>query len=142
MKKLLLAAGAIFLLAGCTTVESTQKFNAVSLGTDSDKAVCQSFVEIPGLFFCGLPLFVGSAKGDGSWTMFRYNLTTENAMFLLTREAKQKGATKLIKVNVNSSKCVLLLPCFTYDTIQASATGIRNRDAAIRQASKTFDNEP
>ena len=142
MKKSLLAIGAALLLAGCTTVESTQKFNAVALGSDSDKAVCQSFVEIPGFFFCGLPVIVGSAKGDGTWTAFRYNLTAENAIYLLTKEARQKGATKLTNVQVNSSKCVLVLPFFSYNTIQASGTGVRNRDAAIRQASKEFDNEP
>jgi hypothetical protein len=70
MKKLLLALIAGTVLAGCTTVESTQRFNAMGLGTPNEKAVCQSFVEIPGVFFCGLPIFVGGNKGDGDWTVF------------------------------------------------------------------------
>ena len=51
MKRTILAvcgavlAGAMF--CGCTTVESTQKFNALGLGTPNEKAVCQTFVEIP-----------------------------------------------------------------------------------------------
>ena len=92
MKKTLLlltvAAVTAAIFAGCTTVESTQKFNRVSLGSGNEKAVCQTFVEIPGYYFFGIPIVVGSIKGDGSWTMFRDNVTTENAIYLLTKEIK------------------------------------------------------
>ena len=142
MKKAILAAASAVLLAGCTTVQSTQKFNALSLGTDTDKAVCQSFVEIPGLFFCGLPIVVGGIKGDGSWSAFRQNLTADHAIFALTKEAKSKGATRLINVQINTTTDHIILPIFTWETIQASGTGVRNRDAAIRQAAESFDNEP
>ncbi len=142
MKKAFFATAAALLLAGCTTVESTQKFNAVALGTDKDKAVCQSFVKLSGFFFCGLPVIVGSTKGDGSCTAFRYNLTTENAVFLLTKEAKSKGATKLNNVQVNYTTDNILLPIFTYETVQASGTGIRNREAAMQQAAENYDSLP
>ena len=142
IKKSFFAAATALLLAGCTTVESTQKFNAVALGTDKDKAVCQSFVRISGLYFCGLPLIVGGTKGDGSCSAFRYNLTTEHAIFLLTKEAKSKGATKLTNVQVNSTTDHILLPIFTYQTMQASGTGIRNREAAMQQAAENYDSLP
>lgn len=130
-------SGTIF--TGCTCIESTQKFNAIQLGTQNEKHICQSYVKIPGYFFCGLPIIVGSAKGDGQSTMFRYNLTTENVMYLLTKEVKSKGASRLINVTVSTTEQDLLLPFFSYKTIQASGTGVGSRRAAIRQAENAYD---
>ena len=136
MKKSIVCAAfaAAVALTGCTSVESTQKFNAIQLGTRDEKHVCQSYVQIPGYFIFGLPVIVGSAKGDGQTTMFRYNLTTENAMFLLTREAKSKGASRLINVTISKTEQPMtLLPFLSYRTIQASGTGVGNRRAAEMQ---------
>lgn len=141
MKKTVFSAAiaAIIAMTGCTTVESTQKFNAVQLGTKDEKHICQSFVQIPGYFFLGLPIFVGSAKGDGQSTMFRYNLTTENVMFLLTKEVKSKGASRLINVSVHTTEQPMMLPFMSYRTIQASGTGIGSRREAIRNAESSYD---
>ena len=141
MKKSVIAAvcASLVALTGCTTVESTQKFNAVQLGTQDEKHICQSFVEIPGYFFFGLPIITGSAKGDGQTAFFRYNLTTENAMYLLTREVKSKGASRLTNVAVHTTSSPILLPFVSYRTIQASGTGIGSRRDAIRNAESAFD---
>ena len=131
-------SGTIF--TGCTCIESTQKFNAIQLGTQNEKHICQSYVKIPGYFFCGLPTIVGSAKGDGQSTMFRYNLTTENVMYLLTKEVKSKGASRLINVTVSTTEQdVSIFPFLSYKTIQASGTGVGSRRAAIRQAENAYD---
>ena len=53
-KKIAVIAAAAALFAGCTTIESTQKFNAVNLGNSEEKAVCQTFVEMTGYYFLGL----------------------------------------------------------------------------------------
>ena len=127
------------ILTGCTTIESTQKFNAIQLGTQNEKHICQSHVNISGLFFCGLPIIVGSAKGDGQTAMFRYNLTTENVMYLLTKEVKSKGASRLINVTVSTNNQLILLPFMSYQTIQASGTGVGSRRAAIRHAESVYD---
>ena len=141
MKKSIISAAFASILAftGCTTIESTQKFNAVQLGTPDEKHVCQSYVQIPGYFFLGLPIIVGSTKGDGQMAFFRYNLTTENAMFLLTREVKSKGASRLINVSVSATEYPMLIPFMSYRTIQASGTGIGSRKAAIRNAESAYD---
>ena len=141
MKKSIISAAfaSIIALTGCTTVESTQKFNAVQLGTQDEKHICQSYVQIPGYFFLGLPIIVGSAKGDGQTTMFRYNLTTENVMYLLTKEVKSKGASRLINVTVSTTEQPMILPFMSYRTIQASGTGIGSRRAAIRHAESAYD---
>ncbi len=140
-QSVIIAATALVLaFAGCTTVESTQKFNAMGLGTPDEKAVCHTYVEIPGVFLFGLPIFVGSAEGDGAWTMFRRTLNSECAIYLLTKEAKSKGAARVINVNVRRTHSQLIwFPFLTYNTFQASGTGVRSKSAAIRNAARQYD---
>ena len=135
MKSVILAAAcavsAIF--AGCTTVESTQVFNRMGLGTPNEKAVCQTHVEIPGYFFFGLPIVTGSPKGDGEWSLFRYNLTTENAVYLLTKEAKARQAARVVNVHVYKTESLTPFFLVTRRTVQASGTGVGNRRASDMQ---------
>ena len=138
LKKLSSLFAAALLFAGCTTVDSTQKFNAVELGTKEEKAVCQTYVEISGCCLFGLPLIVGSAKGDGQFTFFRFNLTNENVVFLLTRAVKAHGATRMINVHVNTTSNPTMFPFLSINTIQGSATGVRSKSAAIKQVQQEF----
>lgn len=138
LKKTFVLLSAVLLFTGCTTIESTQKFNAVDLGTRDEKAVCQTFVEIDGIFFCGLPVIVGSAKGDGEFSFFRYNVNNENVVYLLTRAVKNHGATRMINVHVNAHTSPILFPILTYRSMQGSATGLRSKNAAIRQVQSEF----
>lgn len=126
-------------ITGCTSIESTQKFNAVNLGYGNEKAVCQTHVEISGFTIFGLPIFVGSAAGDGKSTMFRYNLTTENVMYLLTKEVKAKGATRLANVQVVKVSMPIIIPGINFDSVQASGTGMRDKASAMRQAATDFE---
>ena len=144
MKKMMFAAffAAAALFSGCTTVESTQVFNRMGLGTPNEKAVCQTYVEIPGYFLFGLPIIVGSPKGDGEWSMFRYNLTTTNAVYLLTKEAKERQAARVVNVQVSKTETMIFPPFLSKKTIQASGTGVRTRGAAINRAAADYDNQP
>ncbi|MBR1952797.1 MAG: hypothetical protein IKA32_09480 [Lentisphaeria bacterium] len=137
-KKFSVLFAAVLLFTGCTTIESTQKFNAVDLGSGEEKAICQTFVEIDGLYFCGLPLIVGSARGDGQCAFFRYNLTNENVVYLLTRAVKNHGATRMTNVQVNSHTTPVFL-FFTYRSMQGSATGLRGKSAVMRQVKSEFN---
>lgn len=137
-KKMIVIFAAMLLFTGCTTIESTQKFNAVDLGSGEDKAICQTFVEIDGIFFCGIPLIVGSARGDGQFTFFRPNLTNENVVYLLTRAVKSHGATRMTNVQVNSHTIPVFL-LFTYRSMQGSATGLRGKSAVMRQVKSEFN---
>ena len=135
------AALTLLVFAGCTTVESTQKFNRMGLGTPNEKAVCQTFVEIPGYYFFGLPLFVGSTRGDGTGTVFRNNLTTENVIYLLTKEAKSRRAARVVNVQVNTTDSFIFFG-ISRRTIQASGTGVRTRGSALDNAAKEYDAQP
>lgn len=144
MKKMILtaacAAAAVF--SGCTTVESTQVFNRMGLGTPNEKAVCQTYVEIPGYFVFGLPIITGSPKGDGEWSMFRYNLNTTNVIYLLTKEAKERQAARVVNVQVSTTEMIIFPLFLTKRTIQASGTGVRTRGAAIDRAAADYDTQP
>ena len=134
-----IASAAVF--TGCTTVESTQKFNRMGLGTPNEKAVCQTFVEIPGYYFFGLPIFVGSTRGDGEGTVFRNNLTAENAIYLLTKEAKMRKAARVVNAQVHSTESFIFFG-ICRRTIQASGTGVRTRGSALDNAAKEYDSQP
>ena len=134
-----IATAAVF--TGCTTVESTQKFNRMGLGTPNEKAVCQTFVEIPGYYFFGLPIFVGSTRGDGEGTVFRNNLTAENAIYLLTKEAKMRKAARVVNVQVHSTESFIFFG-ICRRTIQASGTGVRTRGSALDNAAREYDSQP
>lgn len=144
MKKMIVLCGAlaVALLCGCSTVESTQKFNAMGLGTPHEKAVCQTFVQISGLFFFGLPTIVGSPKGDNECTLFQWTLNNENAVYMLTKEAKSKGAARVINVVVSRTHDTLFLPFLSYQTIQASGVGVRTKSAAMNNAARQYDMAP
>lgn len=139
LKKMIVLLAAAVLFTGCTTIESTQKFNAVNLGTADEKAVCQTLVEMDGYYFLGLPIIVGSAKGDGQFTFFRRNLTNENVIFLLTQTVKRHGANRMINVHVSTSSAPTMFPFVTYRHIQGSATGLRNKQAAMKQVRQEFE---
>ena len=136
----IVACAAVF--SGCTTVESTQVFNRMGLGTPNEKAVCQTYVEIPGYFFFGLPIISGSPAGDGEWSMFRYNVNTTNAAYLLTKEAKARQAARVVNVQVSTTERLSWFPFVVKRTIQASGTGVRTRGAAIDRAANDYDNQP
>lgn len=136
----IVACAAVF--SGCTTVESTQVFNRMGLGTPNEKAVCQTYVEIPGYFFFGLPIISGSPAGDGEWSMFRYNVNTTNAVYLLTKEAKARQAARVVNVQVSTTERLSWFPFVVKRTIQASGTGVRTRGAAIDRAANDYDNQP
>ena len=144
MSKFVILCGALVLAlaSGCSTVDSTQKFNALGLGTPNEKAVCQTFVEIPGVFLFGLPIVVGSPKGDNEWTMFQWTLNNDNAVYMLTKEAKSKGAARVINVTVSRTHDTLLLPFLSYQTIQASGVGVRTKGAAVDRAARQWDAAP
>ena len=144
MKRSIAVCGALMMafVFGCSTVESTQKFNALGLGSTNEKTVCHTYVEIPGVFFFGLPIVVGSPKGDGEWTMFQWTLNDTNVVYMLTKEAKIRGAARVVDVTVSRTHDSLFLPFLTYQTIQASGVGVRLKGSGADPAARQFEPAP
>ncbi|MDD3885547.1 MAG: hypothetical protein PHI35_01600 [Victivallaceae bacterium] len=142
MKKSIFAVAMLGLavLTGCTSVESTQKFNALGLATPSEKAVCYTHVTIEGLYFFGFPIIVGSAAEDGKCAAFMNTVTVENAVALLTREAKARGAARVngVSTDYDGSRWMF----FSLRSVQASGTAVRSKGEAMRNAQRQYDAEP
>ena len=142
MKKSLLSlAAAGLLFAGCTSIESTQNFNGLACGTPTEKATCQILIQIPGYYFIGLPIITGGLA-DGKFTFFTYTQTTDNAIWMLTKEAKSKGAIRLINQNLVMMESYVPFPFVSKKILNVSATGVRSRSAALRNARESYDREP
>ena len=135
------AVAAACLFAGCTSIESTQNFNGLACGTPTEKATCQILIQIPGFYFLGLPIVTGDLA-DGKFTFFTYTQTTDNAIWMLTKEAKSKGATRLINQTILVTETYIPLPFISKRIMNVSATGVRSRSAAVRQARESYDREP
>ena len=133
------ALAAIAVLSGCTSVESTQKFNGLGLGDNEEKAVCLTHVTMTGFYFFGLPIIVGSAAEDGKSAVFMDTLKAEHAVALLTREAKSRGAARVSNVVVNYNDIPILLPFMSHRIYQASGVGVRTKKEAVRNAQTEFE---
>ncbi|MDR0931953.1 MAG: hypothetical protein LBM70_02905 [Victivallales bacterium] len=146
MKKQLMqclcGATVLLILSGCTSVESTQKFNGMGLSDREDKAVCHTFVEIPCFTFWGLPIIGGSASGSGKVALFQDNTDVESAIHLLTSEIRSKNGARVINAQTFLSERSVLLGIFTKRVMQASGTGVRTRSEAGERAMQQFDQEP
>ena len=141
MKKNIVCAAlaAVALLTGCTSIESTQKFNGLGLGNKEEKAVCLTHVTMTGFYLFGLPIIVGSAAEDGKSALFMDNLQAEHAVALLTREAKARGAARVSNVVVNYNDFPMLLPFVSKRIYQASGVGVRTQKEAVRYAKTEFE---
>ena len=80
--------------------------------------------------------------GDNEWTLFQWTLNNENAVYMLTKEAKSKGAARVINVTVSRTHDTLLIPFLSYQTIQASGVGVRTKGAAVERAMRQYDAAP
>ena len=141
MKKCILgiALAVVAILSGCTTVESTQKFNGLGLGDKEEKAVCLTHVTISGFYFFNVPIFVGSAAEDGKSAVFMDTLKAEHAVALLTREIKARGGARVSNVVVNYSEYPIFYPFFSSRIYQASGVGVRTQKEAVRYAQTQFE---
>ena len=133
------ALAALAVLSGCTSVESTQKFNGLGLGSKEEKAVCLTHVTMTGYYLFGLPLITGSAAEDGKSAVFMDKLKAEHAVALLTREAKARGAARVSNVTVDYCDFPTLLPFVSKRIYQASGVGVRTKKEAVRYAQTEFE---
>ena len=72
------------------------------------------------------------------------HLTTDNAIYLLTKEAKERKAARVVNVQVSTTESVIFPFPFhlTRRTIQASGTGVRTKGAALERAASDYDAQP
>lgn len=136
------SVAALGLLAGCTSVDSTQKFNGLGISDRADKAVCHTFVEIPCYTLWGLPIIGGSAAGSGKAAMFQNNADVTSVMHLLTQEIRSKNGARVINAQTFMIETTVFPGFIAKRVMQASGTGVRTRNEAMSRAGQNFDQEP
>lgn len=142
MKKMIVcvASAALAVLTGCTSVQSTQKFNGLGLGKSDEKSVCLTHVTMTGYYLFGLPLLTGSAAEDGKCAIFKDTLRTDRAVSLLTREVKSKGAARVDDVTVHYAAVpVAIFPFMEKRIFQVSGVGVRSKKENVRYAQSEFE---
>ncbi|QSH41452.1 hypothetical protein P0136_07975 [Lentisphaerota bacterium ZTH] len=86
-------------LTGCSSLETTEKFNSLGISTAKTKPVAHVNVDIWGVFlFNSIPIMSGSVNTAGKLSAFMDTVTLDNAMLMMTRRARGIGASKVLNV--------------------------------------------
>ena len=112
------------LLAGCTSVESAQKFNGLPVGEKrSAPPAAHLNVSMSGLYlFHCLPVFTGSVGTVGKTAVFKDTVSVEHAVSVLTRVARTEYAcTRICDLQSHTDSYVLPL-LFSWKTVEVTAT--------------------
>jgi hypothetical protein len=125
LKKIMLAAmaaGAGIILAGCSSVDATNKFNGLQISETKATPVAHISAQIWGLYCFGLPVWVGSAENVGGTTLFKNTCKYGNLTNIVTAKAKNYGATKVLDMN-SSEESNLLVPFFFFSIKKMTVSG-------------------
>ena len=96
---LVLLTGILLLLSACTSVEVGNKLNQQKITIGEETPIAHIYANCFGyyLFNC-IPLVTGDTEDPNSFCMFEHTVKAENVVELLTKEAKKRGATRVIDI--------------------------------------------
>ena len=126
MKKLTFLAAilAVVLMSGCTSMQVANRFNGLPVSESANMPPkAHVNVTMTGFYlFHFIPIATGSVGSVDKWAIFKDTVTVENAVSVLTREARtQLNCTKVYDLKSSTSSAVMPLLC-TFKTVQVSAT--------------------
>ena len=126
MKKLTFLAAilAVVLMSGCTSMQVANRFNGLPVSeTANMPPKAHVNVTMTGFYlFHFIPIATGSVGSVDKWAIFKDTVTVENAVSVLTREARtQLNCTKVYDLKSSTSSAVMPFLC-TFKTVQVSAT--------------------
>lgn len=126
MKKimmLLMCAGMLAVLTGCTSAVTTNRFNDMRMGNPKTNQLIQVNAEIWGVYLFGcIPLFAGSATVPGNTTIFTDTVRLDYGVFQATSAARNMDATKIEAMNTMFSSTTLFPFLLMRKSIQVSLT--------------------
>jgi hypothetical protein len=115
-----------FCLTGCTSLDTAVAFNDLNLEPGRQN-VCHVNARISGLYLFGLPIVAGDpgAPGEPSIVFFENTSNLNRLADMVSRFAKQQGASDLVDVNSSSSN-IWLFPTFVlfWRTQEMSANAV------------------
>ncbi len=119
------AAAALCFMTGCTTVETTKKFNSMGIGDNRATPVAHVNAKIEGWYlFCIFPLLTGSVNDTGKCAGFTDTVTVENLVGLLTERARGKGGNRVLDLQTRTGSFNLLF-LLQYRYVEGSCNTIR-----------------
>ena len=126
MKKLTFLAAilAVVLMSGCTSMQVANRFNGLPVSESANMPPkAHVNVTMNGFYlFHFIPIATGSVGSVDKWAIFKDTVTVENAVSVLTREARtQLNCTKVYDLKSSTSSAVMPFLC-TFKTVQVSAT--------------------
>lgn len=125
MKELLLLCAVVLLAtSGCTTLESTNKFNSMAIGDNGAKPVAHVYGRVSGWYLFGIfPLITGSVNDTGKCAVFTDTVTIENLVGLLTEKARGKGGNRVLDLQTQAGETSFILLSYCY--VEGSCNTIR-----------------
>ncbi len=128
MFSMVAAIALTMVFSGCSTVRSTQTFNGMGT-TVAPKVQTVAHInsQIYGAYlFNAFPIFSGSPNDTGKSAAFRDTVTLDNAMYMLTKTAREGGANRVVDIESRySSTWVPLGLVFWVREIQVSGTAVK-----------------
>ena len=127
MKKLTFLAAilAVVLMSGCTSMQVANRFNGLPVSESASNVPPKAHVNVTmtGFYlFHFIPIATGSVGSVDKWAIFKDTVSVENAVSVLTREARtQLNCTKVYDLKSSTSSAVMPFLC-TFKTVQVSAT--------------------
>jgi hypothetical protein len=127
MKKMLtvlVTVLAVVLMSGCTSMQVANRFNGLPVSeTAKMPPKAHVNVKMTGFYlFHFIPIATGSVGSVNKWAIFKDTVSVENAVSVLTREARtQLNCTRIYDLKSSTSNDVLPFLC-TFKTVQISAT--------------------
>jgi hypothetical protein len=124
---LLVAIGAAFVITGCSSLETTRKFNGLGVAPARTQPIAHINSDIWGCFLLNsIPIFCGSVNSAGKMAAFTDTATVDNAMLMATRRARGIGASKFIDINSKvESRWLWYTLIFWIREVQISGTAIK-----------------
>ena len=127
MFKKMIAAGAAVMvaatLASCSSIDTGTSLNGEKLTIPDSTNVAHLNGYTWGIYFFGLPLFAGSTSHPGTCAIFKDTVQVDNITSMITKKAKDLGATKLVDLESRRSGTWFIL--FSYKEIEASGNAVK-----------------
>ena len=122
------AAAAVFTFSACSSVEYATTLNDLRL-TPSSELTSLGHVngEIWGLYLFDIALVTGSATKPGNMTPFNDTVRVDNAVNMLTSQAKihMDGCTAVVDIQSNRSSFWILPPLSWINSVQVSGNAVK-----------------
>ena len=126
LKKMIAAGAAVMVaaaLAGCSSVDTGTSLNGEKLTVPDTTNVAHINGYTWGIYFFGLPLFAGSTSHPGSCAVFKDTVQVDNIVSMVTKKAKDLGATKTADLYTKRDSTWLIL--ISYKEIESSCNAVK-----------------